>query len=189
MMTHSHSAPITVSKDLETSMSTPIRAHPPISVPTTMINVGQLTRRVHQLRHVDRLGLGGTLADVLQEPALAPQAPVEGGVERGLCRCRRGAFQHLRRDTPCRGVGGSFGAHGHGRGRHGTGQVAIKQIRPRARRGVAEVRHRGGPRHRVDQQRVTADRAVRDPRPAQYQQLPVHLVQRDVADVGRVSLR
>ena len=45
MMTHSHSAPITVSKDLETSMSTPIRAQPPISVPMIMISVGQLTRR------------------------------------------------------------------------------------------------------------------------------------------------
>ncbi len=45
MTTHSHSAPITVSNDLETSMSTPIRAQPPISVPMTMIRVGQLTRR------------------------------------------------------------------------------------------------------------------------------------------------
>ena len=45
MMTQSHSAPITVSKDLETSMSTPIRAQPPMSVPTIMISVGQLTRR------------------------------------------------------------------------------------------------------------------------------------------------
>jgi len=45
MTTHSHSAPITVSKDLETSMSTPIKAQPPISVPMIMISVGQLTRR------------------------------------------------------------------------------------------------------------------------------------------------
>ncbi len=45
MMTQSQSAPITVSKDLETSMSTPIRAQPPMSVPTIMISVGQLTRR------------------------------------------------------------------------------------------------------------------------------------------------
>ena len=44
-MTQSQSAPITVSKDLETSMSTPIRAQPPMSVPITMISVGQLTRR------------------------------------------------------------------------------------------------------------------------------------------------
>ena len=44
-MTHSQLAPITVSKDFETSMSTPIRAQPPMSVPTTMIRVGQLTRR------------------------------------------------------------------------------------------------------------------------------------------------
>ena len=45
MMTQSQSAPITVSKDLETSMSTPIRAQPPMSVPMIMISVGQLTRR------------------------------------------------------------------------------------------------------------------------------------------------
>ena len=45
MMTHSHSAPITVSKDAATSMSTPISAQPPMSVPMIMISVGQLTRR------------------------------------------------------------------------------------------------------------------------------------------------
>ena len=45
MMTQSQSAPITVSKDRETSMSTPIRAQPPIIVPAIMMSVGQLTRR------------------------------------------------------------------------------------------------------------------------------------------------
>ena len=44
-MTHSQSAPITVSKALETSISTPTRAQPPMSVPMIMMSVGQLTRR------------------------------------------------------------------------------------------------------------------------------------------------
>ena len=45
MMSQSQSAPITVSNDWETSMSTPISAQPPMSVPMIMMSVGQLTRR------------------------------------------------------------------------------------------------------------------------------------------------
>src|ERR1700760_228612 len=45
MMTHSQSAPMTVSKEPATSMSTPIRAQPPIRLPMISISVGQLTRR------------------------------------------------------------------------------------------------------------------------------------------------
>ena len=44
-MTQSQLAPSTVSNDWDTSMRTPMRAQPPMSVPTTMISVGQLTRR------------------------------------------------------------------------------------------------------------------------------------------------
>jgi len=39
MLTHSQSAPITVSKGSETSMSTTVSAQPPISVPASMISV------------------------------------------------------------------------------------------------------------------------------------------------------
>ena len=143
MMTQSQSAPITVSKDLETSMSTPIRAQPPMSVPMTMINVGQLTRRGSTSfgTSID-LASGGALTDILQEPALASQAPAERGVEPGAVQMPEGACQHLRRQAPGRGAGGSFGADHHGRRGHGASQVAIELIRRRVRRGVAEVRQR-----------------------------------------------
>ena len=44
-MTHSQSAPMIVSNDCVTSMSTPISAQPPISVPTIRIRFVQLIRR------------------------------------------------------------------------------------------------------------------------------------------------
>ncbi len=94
MMTQSQSAPITVSKDLDTSMSTPIRAQPPMSVPTTMISVGQLTRRGSTSSGtLDRGGLGGPLTDILQELALASQAPAQRGIQRRLMQMTEGAFK------------------------------------------------------------------------------------------------
>ena len=144
---------------------------------------------LHQLRHVDRLGLGGALPDILQELALASQAPAERGVER-----RRGAAAGGRRartsgvQAPGRGAGGPFGADRHCRRRHGAGQVAIELIWRRARCGVAEVRQTRSPLRRVDQQRVAADGAVGDACPPQDQQLTVEVVKGGVTDVAGVSV-
>ena len=62
-------------------------------------------------------------------------------------------------------------------------------IRRRPLRGVAEVRQDNGPRHRVDQHRVTADRAVSDAGSPQGQQLAVQVIERGVADPGGVRVR
>ena len=77
----------------------------------------------------------------------------------------------------------------HRGGRDGAGQVAIELIRRRAHRGVAEVRQDNGLPRRVDQHRVTADRAVSDAGPPQGQQLAVQVIERGVADLGGVGVR
>ena len=189
MMTHSHSAPITVSKDLETSMSTPIRAQPPISVPMIMISVGQLTRR-------GSTSFGSSIEAAWaarwrtswSSPRLAPQAPADQRVERWLLQVPQRPFQQVGLQAPGRGIGRSFGADRHRRDRQGPGQVAVELIGRGARRGVAEVRHHDGLGGRVDQQRVPADRAVRDAGPPQNQQLPVQVIQGGVADLGGIRV-
>ena len=145
--------------------------------------------RLHQRRHVDRLAPGRALPDIFQQPALAPQAPAERGIQRRPVQMPEGAFEHRGLQAPRRGCGGSFGADGHRRCRHGAGQVTIELVRRSARRDVAEVRHHDGLRGRVDQQRITADRAVRDPRPPQGQELPVQVIKRGVTDIGGVGIR
>ena len=89
MATHSQSAPITVSKDLDTSMSTPIRAQPPISVPMIMISVGQDTRRGSassgssiEAAAAARCRTSGS------SPRLPRRLRPSSGSSDGLCRCR-----------------------------------------------------------------------------------------------------
>ena len=171
-------------------MSTPIRAQPPIRRADDHDQRGPAhPAGLHQLGHVDRLGLGRALPDFLQQSLLAAQAPAQRGVQRRPVQMPQSAFQHDGIQAPRRGGGGSIRADGHRRRRQRAGQVTIELIGRGVRRDVTEVRHHDRLGGRVDQQRITADRAVGDPRPAQGQQLPVHVVQRGVADVGGVSIR
>jgi hypothetical protein len=145
--------------------------------------------RLCQLRQLDRGGLGGAPTDTRQQTAPAPQAPAEQRVECWLLQLPERPFQHLRFQAPRRGIGGSFGADHHRGGRDGAGQIAIEPIRRSPHRGVAEVRQENGSRHRVDQYRVTADRAVSDACPPQGHQLAVQVIERGVADLGGVDVR
>ena len=109
--------------------------------------------RLHQLRHVDRLGLGGALPHLLQQLALAPQAPAERGVERRPVQMpagRRSSTSALQ--APGRGRGGPLGADRHRRRRDGAGQVTVELVR----RGV-RARRCGSP---------SARRSPRPGRPA-----------------------
>ena len=190
MMTQSHSAPITVSKDLRD-----VDEHADQGPAADERADDHDQRRpahpagLHQLRHVDRLGPGRVLPDFLQQPALASQAPAERRVERRPVQMPERACQHLGIQAPGRGVrrlvprrppppSRPWRRPGHDRADRATrSPMAL-------RKSVTTIGLRG----RVDQQRVPADRAVGDPGPAQGQQLTVEVIKRGVADVGGVGL-
>ena len=188
MMTHSQSAPITVSKDSDTSMSTPIRAQPPIERaddhdqrrPAHPAGLGQLAAAR------STAASGGALTDLASRPRWPRRLRPSSGSSAGFCRCRSAPVQHLRRP--------------------GTGPRRRRLVRRRpprpwprwrrpgrdradpARRCTEALRKSAsdnGLRRRVDQQRVTADRAVSDAGPPQDQQLAVEVIERGVADLGR----
>ena len=184
-MTHSQSAPTTVSKDLETSRSTPIRAQPPIRVPITISRVGQLTRRGSA-----SVGSSTWAASAARcrrsgsSPGLAGHASPERGDERRAVQLAEGTAHDRLRQGAGSGVSRALGADQDRRRGHRPGYVPVELLVRRVGRGVAEPGHDDGARCPVGQQRVPAERAVRDPRSAQAQQLAVQVIEGGVADVG-----
>ena len=137
---------------------------------------------LHQLRQLDRAGLGGPLADLLEQPLPAPQAADQQGVQGWFLQLPQRPGQQLRRQAPGRGVRRLGRPRPPPPSRPGRrpGRDQADPARPVSRR-CGSPPH-GGLRRRVDQHRVTADRAVGDASLPQDQQLAVQVIERAVGN-------